>query len=238
MGDTFIRHIALLGFEKRFVPSQHYVSSPRRPGGGPAGGPPRGARRGVWRGGGVAEAQVPHGAVPARSRALARRRAPACAPLKRARPAPRGPRARAALRPHPRPRLPTSLGAAAPQQGGPEGSWFASRQHSAPLRGALLRAALPDHPRFQGTVLREGRLPAALCLPTLALGSVTLQWDPLQEVAPPKGPKCPLPSSAVLGDWDASAQTCPPHPTGGAPSPEEGQGGTRLCHCKIFVGHL
>ncbi|XP_023511273.1 neutrophil cytosol factor 1 [Equus przewalskii] len=25
MGDTFIRHIALLGFEKRFVPSQHYV---------------------------------------------------------------------------------------------------------------------------------------------------------------------------------------------------------------------
>lgn len=27
MGDTFIRHIALLGFEKRFVPSQHYVSS-------------------------------------------------------------------------------------------------------------------------------------------------------------------------------------------------------------------
>lgn len=28
MGDTFIRHIALLGFEKRFAPSQHYVSSP------------------------------------------------------------------------------------------------------------------------------------------------------------------------------------------------------------------
>lgn len=27
MGDTFIRHIALLGFEKRFVPNQHYVSS-------------------------------------------------------------------------------------------------------------------------------------------------------------------------------------------------------------------
>lgn len=27
MGDSFIRHIALLGFEKRFVPSQHYVSS-------------------------------------------------------------------------------------------------------------------------------------------------------------------------------------------------------------------
>lgn len=27
MGDTFIRHIALLGFEKRFAPSQHYVSS-------------------------------------------------------------------------------------------------------------------------------------------------------------------------------------------------------------------
>ncbi|XP_040828720.1 neutrophil cytosol factor 1 isoform X2 [Ochotona curzoniae] len=25
MGDIFIRHIALLGFEKRFVPSQHYV---------------------------------------------------------------------------------------------------------------------------------------------------------------------------------------------------------------------
>ncbi|KAI5945387.1 neutrophil cytosol factor 1 isoform X3 [Manis javanica] len=25
MGDSFIRHIALLGFEKRFVPSQHYV---------------------------------------------------------------------------------------------------------------------------------------------------------------------------------------------------------------------
>ncbi|XP_047389798.1 neutrophil cytosol factor 1 [Sciurus carolinensis] len=25
MGDPFIRHIALLGFEKRFVPSQHYV---------------------------------------------------------------------------------------------------------------------------------------------------------------------------------------------------------------------
>ncbi|XP_036265193.1 neutrophil cytosol factor 1 isoform X2 [Pipistrellus kuhlii] len=25
MGDAFIRHIALLGFEKRFVPSQHYV---------------------------------------------------------------------------------------------------------------------------------------------------------------------------------------------------------------------
>ncbi|XP_077880062.1 neutrophil cytosol factor 1 isoform X1 [Ictidomys tridecemlineatus] len=25
MGDTFIRHVALLGFEKRFVPSQHYV---------------------------------------------------------------------------------------------------------------------------------------------------------------------------------------------------------------------
>ncbi|XP_023609181.1 neutrophil cytosol factor 1 [Myotis lucifugus] len=25
MGDTFIRHIALLGFEKRYVPSQHYV---------------------------------------------------------------------------------------------------------------------------------------------------------------------------------------------------------------------
>ncbi|XP_033620789.1 neutrophil cytosol factor 1 isoform X1 [Fukomys damarensis] len=25
MGDTFIRHIALLGFEKRFIPSQHYV---------------------------------------------------------------------------------------------------------------------------------------------------------------------------------------------------------------------
>ncbi|XP_023074433.1 neutrophil cytosol factor 1 isoform X1 [Piliocolobus tephrosceles] len=25
MGDTFIRHIALLGFEKRFVPNQHYV---------------------------------------------------------------------------------------------------------------------------------------------------------------------------------------------------------------------
>lgn len=25
MGDTFIRHLALLGFEKRFVPSQHYV---------------------------------------------------------------------------------------------------------------------------------------------------------------------------------------------------------------------
>ncbi|XP_023570244.1 neutrophil cytosol factor 1 [Octodon degus] len=25
MGDVFIRHIALLGFEKRFVPSQHYV---------------------------------------------------------------------------------------------------------------------------------------------------------------------------------------------------------------------
>ncbi|KAK7829217.1 hypothetical protein U0070_012688 [Myodes glareolus] len=25
MGDTFIRHIALLGFEKRFAPSQHYV---------------------------------------------------------------------------------------------------------------------------------------------------------------------------------------------------------------------
>lgn len=39
MGDSFIRHIALLGFEKRFVPSQHYVSSrnvlsPRSPGGG------------------------------------------------------------------------------------------------------------------------------------------------------------------------------------------------------------
>lgn len=28
MGDAFIRHIALLGFEKRFAPSQHYVSSP------------------------------------------------------------------------------------------------------------------------------------------------------------------------------------------------------------------
>ena len=27
MGDPFIRHIALLGFEKRFVPSQHYVST-------------------------------------------------------------------------------------------------------------------------------------------------------------------------------------------------------------------
>lgn len=31
MGDTFIRHIALLGFEKRFVPSQHYVSSLKVP---------------------------------------------------------------------------------------------------------------------------------------------------------------------------------------------------------------
>ena len=29
MGDHFIRHIALLGFEKRFVPSQHYVSTYR-----------------------------------------------------------------------------------------------------------------------------------------------------------------------------------------------------------------
>lgn len=29
MGDHFIRHIALLGFEKRFVPSQHYVSTCR-----------------------------------------------------------------------------------------------------------------------------------------------------------------------------------------------------------------
>ena len=27
MGDHFIRHIALLGFEKRFAPSQHYVST-------------------------------------------------------------------------------------------------------------------------------------------------------------------------------------------------------------------
>lgn len=32
MGDPFIRHIALLGFEKRYVPSQHYVSTGlRRP---------------------------------------------------------------------------------------------------------------------------------------------------------------------------------------------------------------
>lgn len=29
MGDTFIRHIELLGYEKRFFPSQHYVSAQR-----------------------------------------------------------------------------------------------------------------------------------------------------------------------------------------------------------------
>jgi len=27
MGDAFIRHIELLGYEKRFFPSQHYVST-------------------------------------------------------------------------------------------------------------------------------------------------------------------------------------------------------------------
>lgn len=26
MGETYIRHVELLGFEKRFFPSQHYVS--------------------------------------------------------------------------------------------------------------------------------------------------------------------------------------------------------------------
>lgn len=29
MGDAFIRHIELLGYEKRFFPSQHYVSMQR-----------------------------------------------------------------------------------------------------------------------------------------------------------------------------------------------------------------
>lgn len=27
MGETYIRHMELLGFEKRFFPSQHYVST-------------------------------------------------------------------------------------------------------------------------------------------------------------------------------------------------------------------
>lgn len=30
MGDVFIRHIELLGYEKRFFPSQHYVSTQQR----------------------------------------------------------------------------------------------------------------------------------------------------------------------------------------------------------------
>ena len=47
MGDHFIRHIALLGFEKRFVPSQHYVSTGReRPALGHAWGWVGGARAG------------------------------------------------------------------------------------------------------------------------------------------------------------------------------------------------
>lgn len=32
MGDSFIRHIELLGYEKRFFPSQHYVSTQQRSG--------------------------------------------------------------------------------------------------------------------------------------------------------------------------------------------------------------
>lgn len=32
MGDTFIRHIELLGYEKRFFPSQHYVSTQQHSG--------------------------------------------------------------------------------------------------------------------------------------------------------------------------------------------------------------
>lgn len=32
MGDAFIRHIELLGYEKRFFPSQHYVSTQQRSG--------------------------------------------------------------------------------------------------------------------------------------------------------------------------------------------------------------
>lgn len=31
MEDVFIRHIELLGYEKRFFPSQHYVSIERPP---------------------------------------------------------------------------------------------------------------------------------------------------------------------------------------------------------------
>ena len=46
MGDHFIRHIALLGFEKRFVPSQHYVSTCRLGAGGRAGGGGGGAGAG------------------------------------------------------------------------------------------------------------------------------------------------------------------------------------------------
>lgn len=32
MGDAFIRHIELLGYEKRFFPSQHYVSTQQHSG--------------------------------------------------------------------------------------------------------------------------------------------------------------------------------------------------------------
>lgn len=165
MGDTFIRHIALLGFEKRFVPSQHYVSN-----------------RGALRAHGdkpVAGAQVPDGAVPARLPGpLARRGAQwMCAPDTDARPGSPGPSVGGqaswplapACRPHsllPRPSQESAVRALFASCSRPGSPAHLCRAHSS-------RKPFLTIPVFRELSSKEGGLAANLCHPQPAVGSVT-----------------------------------------------------------------